>query len=174
MTDSSAGTMADASIDALVHIKSAYVDRSLAWYRSRTLWPRLAFRVVGTVVILLSLGIPFLVAFQETFNSWVLPGASFMIAALTALNTFFGWQKTWEKRISIQLTLEGLEAIWQTEIAAARAGAGPTKSFEQALKATQELIEKTRALTVGETEDFFANMRFPVVPVEPGAAKDAP
>jgi len=97
-----------------------------------------------------------------------------MIAALTALNTFFGWQKTWEKRISIQLTLEGLVALWQTEIAAARLGADPAKSFEQALKATQELIEKTQALTVGETKAFFANIRFPVVPVEPGPAKNAP
>ena len=174
MTDSPAGTTTGTSIDTLVHIKSEYVDQTLNWYTSRTLWPRVVFRAVGTVVIVLSLGIPFLVAFKDTFWTWVLPVASFMIAALTALNTFFGWQKTWEKRISIQLTLEGLVALWQTEIAAARLGADPAKSFEQALKATQELIEKTQALTVGETKAFFANIRFPVVPAEPGPAKNAP
>src|SRR5438045_2608165 len=103
MTELPAGTTNGPSIDTLVSIKSAYVDQTLGWYRKRTLLPRLVFRTVGTLVIVLSLGIPFLVAFQATLGKWVLPLASFAIAALTALNTFFDWQKTWEKRISIQL-----------------------------------------------------------------------
>jgi hypothetical protein len=172
MIDLPAGTIKGLSIDTLVDIKSKYVDQTLNWYQSRTLWPRLVFRTVGTLVIVLSLGIPFLAAFQETFGKWGLSLASFMIAALTALNTFFGWQRTWEKRISIQLTLEGLVALWQTEIAAATGEADPRKSFERALKATQELIEKTQALTVAETSVFFANIRFPVVPVERGPTKN--
>jgi hypothetical protein len=68
--------------------------------------------------------------------------------------------------------LEGLVALWQTEIAAATGEADPRKSFERALKATQELIEKTQALTVAETSVFFANIRFPVVPVERGPTKN--
>jgi hypothetical protein len=172
MIDSPAGTTKGLSIDPLVDIKSKYVDQALHWYRSRTLWPRLVFRTVGTLVIVLSLGIPFLAALETTFGKWPLQLASFLIAALTALNSFFGWQKTWEKRISMQLTLEGLVALWQMEIAAAMVDADPRKGFERALKVTQELVEKTQALTVAETSAFFANIRFPVVPVEPGPTKN--
>ena len=144
MTDLPAGTATGTSIDTLVAIKSDYVNQTLDWHTSRTLWPRLVFRAVGTLVNVVSLGIPFLVVFKDHFWTWVLPAASFMIAALTALNTFFGWQKLWEKRIDIQLTLEGLVALWQTEIAAARRGADPATGFERALKGLRNLSRRLR------------------------------
>jgi hypothetical protein len=43
-------------------------------------------------VIVLSLAIPFLAAAGDGAPSWSVPGAAFAVAALTALNTFFGWQ----------------------------------------------------------------------------------
>lgn len=150
-------------IDELCKIKEQYVDSLLLWYRTHVTWPRVIFRTAGTVVIVLSLAIPFLASAKGTYLEVGVPIASFVIALLSALNAFYGWQKTWEKRISTQLALEGLIAIWETEIAAARREANVTEGYARALKATQGLIEKAKVLSVGETGSFFAAVKFPEV-----------
>jgi len=172
MTDTATERTSGSLIDALLEIKARYVDQALAWYRSRTRWPRLVFRAVGSVLIVLSLSVPFLAAVEAPWGKYALQLASFMIAALTALNSFFGWQRTWEKRINAQLTLEGLIALWQTEIAAAKEHTDPSDGCQRALKATQELIEKTKSLTTAEAGEFFATIRFPAVPVEAVTTKN--
>jgi hypothetical protein len=150
------------SIDDLCRIKADYVDDTLKRYQQHATWPRVVFRLVGMTVIVLSLGIPFLAAADGSWQTVGVPIASFLIAALTALNAFFNWQKTWEKRMSMQLTLEGLVANWETEIAAARLKE-QGEGFDRALKATQELIARTQAMTVAETNAFFASIKFPEV-----------
>ena len=149
------------SIDELCKIKSKYVDAILKWYRDHLTWPRVVFRFAGITVIVLSLAIPFLAALKGDFLSVGVPSASFIIALITALNAFFAWQKVWEKRISVCLTLEGLIAAWETEITAARRDSDPAASFDKALKATQDLIDKTRSMTVAETGAFFSTIKFP-------------
>jgi Protein of unknown function (DUF4231) len=152
------------SIDELCEIKSRYVDAMLKWYRDHVTWPRVVFRFAGLTVIVLSLAIPFLAAAKGDFLSVGVPIASFIIALITALNAFFAWQKVWEKRISICLTLEGLMAEWETEIAAAKRDSDPVTSFDKAFKATQDLIDKTRSMTVAETGAFFSTIKFPESP----------
>jgi hypothetical protein len=152
------------SIDELYEIKSRYVDAMLHWYRDHVTWPRVVFRLAGLMVIVLSLAIPFLAAANGKYLSVGVPIASFSIALITAMNSFFAWQKVWEKRISVCLTLEGLIAAWETEIAAAKRDSDPATSFDKALKATQDLIDKTRAMTVAETGAFFSTIKFPESP----------
>lgn len=96
------------SIAELYNIKEHYVDSLLSWYRTHTTWPRVIFRTAGTTVIVLSLAIPFLASAKGCYLEVGVPIASFVIALVSALNAFYSWQKTWEKRISAQLTIEGL------------------------------------------------------------------
>ena len=151
----------DASIDELCDIKKRYVDKTWIWYRDNSSWPRIVFRLAGITIIVLSLSIPFIVAIEGQWSKIGVSAAALLIAILSALNTFFAWQKTWEKRITIQLTLEGLMAAWETKIVAARRFENPKEGYETALQATQDLIENTKALTVSETTDFFTNIKFP-------------
>ena len=151
------------SIDELREIKKNYTDKTWEWYRDHTGWPRIVFRLAGVTVIVLSLTIPFLAAAKGEWLEIGVPIASLIIAILSSLNAFFAWQKTWEKRITIQLTLKGLMAAWETEITTARRSENLQEGYEIALRATQDIIENTRLLTVGETGAFFSSMKFPDV-----------
>lgn len=153
----------DKSIEELCDIKKRYVDKTWIWYRDNSSWPRIVFRLAGIAIIVLSLSIPFIAATEAQWSKNGVSVAALLIAILSALNAFFAWQKTWEKRITIQLTLEGLMAVWETKIAAARQYENPMEGYKTALQATQDLIESTKALTVSETTDFFTNIKVPDV-----------
>jgi hypothetical protein len=129
------------SIDELSEIKIRYVDNILKWYSDHVTWPRIIFRLAGIVVIVLSLGLPILAMFEDKLGKYWVLIASTTIAVLTALNSFFNWQKTWEKRVMLKLTLEGLIAQWEAEIIVAKAASDPKSGFDRAFKATRELIE---------------------------------
>ncbi len=149
-------------------IKADYIDKTLRWYATRSACPRLAFRVSGVVIIVTSLALPFLAAWaahspDNKIPKLSVPIASFIIAVVTGLNAFFGWQKSWEKRMTIQLTLEGAIALWQTKIDAAQNIADPAKAYETALEATQNLVKSTQALTIGETAEWFRQQKLPDV-----------
>lgn len=149
------------SIDELCAIKEGYVDKTYNWYRDRSTWPRITFRLAGVTIIVLSLTIPFFAAAEGKWSEIGVPLASLSIAILSSLNAFFGWQKMWEKRITTQLTLEGLMAAWEIKIAAAKRTQDLEKGYVAALQATQDLIENTRSLSVSETASFFTNIKFP-------------
>mgnify|MGYP001815025722 FL=1 len=153
----------DTSIAELCDIKKRYVDKMWIWYRDNSSWPRIVFRLAGISIIVLSLSIPFIAATEGTWSKTGVSVAALLIAILSALNAFFAWQKMWEKRITIQLTLEGLMAVWETNIVAARRFENPEEGYKTALQATQDLIENTKALAVSETTDFFTNIKFPDV-----------
>ena len=155
------------SIDELSEIKIHYVDNILKWYGDHVNYPRFMFRLAGILVIVLSLGLPILATFENKLGKYWVLIASTTIAILTALNSFFNWQKMWEKRVMLKLTLEGLVAKWEAEIIVAKAASDPKSGFERAFNATRELIEKTRATTATETGSFFAGIKFPDVDVKP-------
>ena len=163
---------ADDPIDELCKIKKNYVDKTWTWYCDHSTWPRVVFRLTGVTVIVLSLSIPFLAAAGGKLLTVGVSVAALSIAILSALNAFFAWQKTWEKRITTQLTLEGLIAVWETKIAEARRATDEKDGYQFALKATQELIDNTRSLTVTETGTFFASIKFPDVGPAGGNKQD--
>ena len=149
------------AIDELGKIKRDYVDKTYKWYKNNVSRPRYLFRGAGIAVIVLSLGIPFLAAAGGRLLEIGVPVASFMIAVLAGLNSFFAWQATWQKRVTIQLTLRGLMATWEIKIAAARRNENQEEGYRLALEATQDLVERTRSLDVGKTSVLFASIKFP-------------
>lgn len=156
----------------LRRIKEDYVDGNLKWYTDHTTWPRIVFRVAGTLVIVVSLAIPFIAAAGGNLLKYGVPTAALAIALISALNAFYGWQKTWEKRITVQLTLEGLIAVWQTQMDAATRLGDESERYEAARSATERLIDATRALTVSETNTWFTSVKFPDTPAQPTGNKN--
>lgn len=145
----------------LKRIKASYVDETLKWYSSHSTWPRVVFRLSGLTTIVSSLALPFMAASKGFLLEFGVPIASVLIAVLTGLNSFFGWQRTWEKRKTAQLALEGMTALWETQMDAARNLPDAGKGYEAALAATQEILKLTQALTVNETVQWFTQVKFP-------------
>ena len=150
------------SIEALRRIiKEGYVDDRRRWYERNRHSPRRWFRGVGIAIIVSSISIPFLVAAEGDLQRWGAPIAALSVAILTALNMFFAWQKTWEKRVRVWLTIEGLIAIWEAEMTTAERQTDPKERFGTALQATLELIEATRKLEVEEAATLSAKFELP-------------
>jgi hypothetical protein len=121
------------------------------------------FRVAGTLIIVSSLAIPFLAAStSEQLRTYGVPIASLLVAILASLNAFFQWQAVWQKRLTIELTLEGWIAVWNTKIAEAYHQDDLKRSYQMALEATQDLIEKTRTIQVTETALLFSRTKPPL------------
>ena len=151
----------DESFEKFREIKEKYVDQTRIWYERNWKMPWLLFRGTGICVIVLSLSIPFLTAAGDLVPFWSVSVSALGIAVLTALNTFFAWQATWEKRIRLWRTLESLSATWEARVEAARAISDKEAARKKALDATLSLIEETGKLDVGEAEALFAKINFP-------------
>ena len=154
-------SLPDQAIDQLCEVKKSYVDETLRWFRTHQTLPAILFRLAGVTVIVLSLALPFLAAAGGEFAARGVPIAAFLVAAAAALNSFFQWQGTWQKRLNIQLALEGWIAIWETKLLEARRQDDPRQGYRLALEATQDLIEKTRSIQVTETALLFSKTMFP-------------
>jgi hypothetical protein len=157
-------------ITELHAVKSEYVDKALDWYKKRASWPRILFRISGTLVIVASLSIPFLsaaaisgesttaISGAKLFNVNV---AAFVTALLTALNSFYSWHSTWQKYLTTQLLIEGFIVTWQMEMVLARANSDRQKADDLAFAATSKLVEQTKEVITGEAHKFFANIKWP-------------
>jgi hypothetical protein len=77
---------------------------------------------------------------------------------------FFGWQKSWEKRITLKLTLEGAIAMWETQMDAAKNIPDSAEAYQAALAVTQNLVSSTRTLIVGETARWFTGQNLQMLP----------
>ena len=88
----------DPVIDKLHCIKKEFAEKTLLWYKKKRKFPGVCFRLVGIVIIILSLSIPYLSAAGGELLSVGVPIASLIIAVFTALNSFFAWQTMWEKK----------------------------------------------------------------------------
>jgi hypothetical protein len=136
--------------DLKLIVKEHVIDNRCQWYKRHRHIPWLLFRGIGIAIIVLSISIPFLVSKEGKLESWGAPIAALSVAILTSLNTFFAWQKSWEKRVRVWLTIDSFIAIWKTKIAEAKGKESAEDGFQVALEATQELINKTTRLEVEE------------------------
>jgi hypothetical protein len=166
---------ADPFLTELRRIKKEYADETLMWYTTRASHPRVMFRVSGTTVILASLAIPFLVPHGD--ERWAAIGASIaalLSAGLTALNSFYGWQGTWQKYINTQLLLEGFVAEWDVEMAAATAHSDVQAGRALGLVATRALVRKVESAVIDEAGRFFERIEWPSQDTRRGEPTSAP
>ena len=151
----------EALIKPLTDIKKAYVDTALAWYTKRAPRPRIAFRLFGTLAILISLSMPLLTLCGGEAGKWLIAVAAYLVAIFSALNGFFAFQSTWQKYITTQLILEALIAEWELEIADALQKNNANECWTAAYKATRKLIDGSRSVMTSEASKFFENIKLP-------------
>jgi hypothetical protein len=147
---------------SLRRLKEEWVDTTRNWYSKRAPWHRRAFRTSGTLVLLFSVILPFLVNQEGLW--WGNVAVSFLslsIAALTGLMSFFQWQSSWHKHIRSQLRLEHLTALWELDMAEAQQERDPDKAVDMGMKATRKLLNMAGNLTVEEAQEFFESLKAP-------------
>src|SRR5260370_35164944 len=131
------------------------VKRSRKWYEAHANRPRIAFRAVGVVVILLSLSIPFIAALRFTGKDLVLSLSAVLIAIATSLNSFFKWEQTWQAFRKSEFALDHLLTAWHLQRVEALHETHPARPRERILTATEQLIEDANKVASSETKQFF-------------------
>lgn len=139
--------------------RDEFVIRNINWYKKRARTPMFLFRASGILVILLSVGLPFLTTLDGFWKTIVLPVTSVLIAGLTGLNSFFRWENAWKGYRQTHLTLEYLLTMWELQIAEARCQIDEQKAINIVLKATEQLINATRTAISTEAEDYFKQVQ---------------
>jgi hypothetical protein len=131
------------------------------WYSTHKTWPRVMFRGGGMIVVIGSLILPAIAASSMPKREIVLTMVSLAVAVLSSLNAFFRWDATWRSRTRAAYALQGLLATWEFNLSAARRSKDPQQC---ALDATDRLFKDAFALVGSETDEFFANIRWPEAP----------
>jgi|GEM_PF-4854872 len=139
--------------------KEEYADKALNYYKRRINWFLVGFRTLGVLVILGSVSLPFLAQNAET-NKWIISGFSLGVALCTALNSFFSWHLTWQKRVAVTAALEHYIANW--EIGMVKAFREDyDKAKQEAHDATSYLFTQVFTTISQESEAFFAQLKQP-------------
>jgi len=123
--------------------------------------PKMAFRVSGVAIILLSLSIPFIAALKFEGKDLLLSGLAVLIAIITSLGSFYKWEDTWRSYRQAETTLGRLLLLWDFNVIEARREADAGKGAEKIIAATQQLLESAHKVTSAETEEFFSKIEWP-------------
>ena len=137
------------------------VQETREWYEKRAGPPRIAFRVIGVVVILLSLSIPLIASLRFSSKDMVLSLAAVLIAIATSLNSFFKWEQTWQAFRKSEFALGHLLTVWELRRVEAMHETDPIKARDRILTATEQLIEEANKVTSSETQQFFDRIELP-------------
>jgi hypothetical protein len=147
----------------LTHIKEEYIVKQLKWYEDHSTKAKHYFRFVSTLIIILSVSIPFLATLEGLWRNLVLPIVALTIAGLTGLNAFFRWENSWKGSIQAKLTLEHMVWVWNLRIAEAKHELDAQKGIEIMVTATEQLLENTQGTMLAEAEEYFKLVQTPNV-----------
>lgn len=153
---------ADEKLLSEIHaVVETQVVESYEWYRTHARGPRLLFRTAGTVVILASISLPLLATLDYDQKGLVLSLFSILIAALTGLNAFFGWEQSWRSRRQTEFALKQALFEWKLKMAVAREESDPATRRHRYAEATEELLSQANTIVGAETKEFFGRMKWP-------------
>jgi len=147
-------------IDELEKIKKEVVSAK-NWFERNSSRPRILFRLVGSVTIILSVLVPFLITLDGLWKTLILPIATLTIAGLTSINTFFQWQNQWQGNRQTQYALEHLLLKWEIEIVKAKFHMDSEEAMEMAIESTSKLLDQARDITSSTTGDYFKGVQLP-------------
>lgn len=131
------------------------------YYATRAKRPKIAFRLSGVAVILLSLSIPFIASLQFAGKDVLLSAFAVLIAVVTSLGSFYKWDQTWRSYRQAESALGHLLSLWDFRIIDAMQEADTKKGVEKIIAATQQLLEAAHKVTSTETEEFFSKVEWP-------------
>lgn len=148
-------------IEEARELKRRHLDSAIRWYQRKAPLPRRLFRTAGYSVIVLSVSLPFLTALEFVGSDLFISFVALLIALLTGASSFAQWDSTWRGYKRAQLSLEGLEALWETRILEARQMDDPDEAIKAVLEATRDLLQSANSVVTAETEQFFEGVKPP-------------
>jgi hypothetical protein len=157
--------------EVVVSEMRALVEKQVApcykWYDGSKKWPRIFFRSAGLIVVIGSLLLPVIASRKGMpYRDDILTSISLAVAVMTSLNAFFRWDAAWRSRTRAAYALQGLLGRWEFRLKAAEESENPKAA---ALAATEKLFDEAFTLVGSETDEFFANVRWPEAPRPSGA-----
>ncbi len=144
----------------------------IAYYKERAPKRRLAFRVSGFLLLVLSVSLPFLTwVAPESHQASVASTLSWLIALVAAASSFFNWQRAWQGYTQTQLTLQFLLTEWELKTAEARAAGTDAEGVTILRKALDKLVAGVTEAVSQETAQYFEGVHMPQVKTTHGTQK---
>lgn len=149
-------------VAAAHNLKKRFVDENYHWYRTHKRVPFLAYRISGILTIVLGVSLPAVATATFDRKTIVISVMSVVIAALTGLNSFYRWDRTWRGRALCQYDMEWLVARWELELENARLILTDVHQRRQHVyRATRELLANVATVSDSEVQEFFGRLQFP-------------
>lgn len=156
-------------IEQLRAQKVDYADKWLNYYDSwRTKLPYVLFRIAGILVIMAGVSLPYFAQRSTETDLRVISVLSLGVAFLTALISFFGWNLTWQRRVTATVALKHYIACWEIDMLKA-SKEDYDYGKERAYNATSQLFTMVFTTVSAETQASIAQLK-PIPP--PDRAKD--
>ena len=144
----------------------------IAYYKERGPKRRLAFRVSGFLLLVLSVSLPFLTwVAPEPLQASVASSLSWLIALVAAASSFFNWQRAWQGYTQTQLTLQFLLTEWELKTAEARAAGTEAEGVAILREALNKLVAGVTEAVSQETAQYFEGVHVPQVQPVQGSQK---
>lgn len=144
----------------LTEVKRKVIDTQL-WFKRHARPKMMCFRVVGVLVIGLSVSVPFIAAQDASWKDTAVSAVALSIALLTGLNSFFRWERAWQGYRQTQFALEHLLALWDLRVIEAKHQEDPRIATAMAIRATEQLLVDSRSATSAETAEYFKLIEVP-------------
>ncbi|WP_198044178.1 DUF4231 domain-containing protein [Actinoalloteichus sp. GBA129-24] len=141
-------------------LAEAHVSRLRARYDWRARWHRRFFRLGGLLIILASAALPLLTTLDYENKDFVLSATGVVIAVLTGLQTFYRWDKSWATLRAAESSLTELRWEWRLRQEEAKGLTGDDADRHRR-EATERMLAGVREVRLRESEDYFAELRFP-------------
>jgi hypothetical protein len=149
------------TLSRVIALRDTYVTPQLEWYRTKKTLPRVLYRSSGIITVVLSTAIPVLAQskwFGDARDN-VLSGMGLVVAIVTSLSAFMGWDRVWRGRRQTESVLEHLLATWDLEILRANTLLSGADADRHCLQATKELLASVHTVTLSEAEQFFDGLK---------------
>lgn len=144
--------------DKLESVKVQYADTNLHYFKRRSPWVRLGFRVLGTLLVGATVSGPLVLFFSDPRErELALAFVAFLVALLAGLNAFLQWHALWQKYVSMEVLIEHAIASWSIEMAAARV----SNDRSAGTAVTHKLVDGIAAAMSAETVRFFQRLELP-------------
>ncbi|MGK5732166.1 DUF4231 domain-containing protein [Streptomyces sp. URMC 124] len=146
-----------------------YVLEVIDFYDVRAAWHRRLYRLSGALVILVGTALPVLTALDFPGKSAAIAGAGLLVAATTALKSFYRWDVSWILLRETEIELTRVYLAW-------RAGASAPDRSDGSPRSAHALLDAVFRIRGRESSEFFKNLPDPgpaVQPVNGGAPNRA-
>ena len=130
-------------------------------YHKRARYVRWFFRTSGTLVLGLSVTLPFLTSLHLGGHKNVVIGViGVVIAFMASARNFFHWDSVWRIVRTTEFKLTELIGLWRSDVETIALTGGSDVEAQQ-LARTKKLIEAAQPVIEAESRDFFATLTWP-------------